>query len=104
MELGALVCTARAPRCPECPLRTVCAWHLAGQPGQATTRRTQGYTGTDRQVRGLLMAVARAATAPVDRAALDAVWSEPVQRDRALDGLLTDGLLIHTPTGYSLPL
>jgi A/G-specific adenine glycosylase len=24
MELGAIVCTPRAPRCPECPLRSVC--------------------------------------------------------------------------------
>lgn len=103
MELGALVCTARSPRCTDCPLRTVCAWRRAGQPGEATARRPQGYAGTDRQVRGLLMAVARAATTPVDRAALDAVWPEPVQRDRALDGLLTDGLLVRTPTGYSLP-
>src|SRR5881409_1227025 len=28
MELGALVCNARKPRCPECPVRTVC---LTGQ-------------------------------------------------------------------------
>jgi A/G-specific adenine glycosylase len=25
MDLGALVCTARAPRCPTCPVRSVCA-------------------------------------------------------------------------------
>lgn len=24
MELGALICTARNPRCPECPVRSVC--------------------------------------------------------------------------------
>jgi A/G-specific adenine glycosylase len=24
MELGALVCTARAPRCPDCPVRKIC--------------------------------------------------------------------------------
>jgi A/G-specific adenine glycosylase len=24
MDLGATVCTARAPRCPRCPLRTTC--------------------------------------------------------------------------------
>src|SRR5947208_1141004 len=32
MELGALVCTARTPRCGDCPLVTSCAWRLAGQP------------------------------------------------------------------------
>ena len=32
MELGALVCTARAPRCPSCPLADRCAWRAAGAP------------------------------------------------------------------------
>ncbi len=27
MELGALVYTARAPKCPECPVRTMCDWY-----------------------------------------------------------------------------
>src|SRR4051812_28950760 len=35
MELGALVCTARAPRCDECPVRRQCAWRLAGAPPYA---------------------------------------------------------------------
>jgi A/G-specific adenine glycosylase len=28
MELGALVCTARAPQCPRCPVRNLCDWRL----------------------------------------------------------------------------
>jgi A/G-specific adenine glycosylase len=28
MELGALVCTARAPRCGECPVSRLCNWYL----------------------------------------------------------------------------
>jgi A/G-specific adenine glycosylase len=28
MELGALVCTARAPRCPDCPVNRLCNWYL----------------------------------------------------------------------------
>ncbi|MCR8671169.1 A/G-specific adenine glycosylase, partial [Agrococcus sp. HG114] len=32
MELGALVCTARAPRCHECPIADACAWRAAGYP------------------------------------------------------------------------
>ncbi len=35
----------------------------------------------------------REATGPVPQAALDAVWHEPVQRARALDGLVADGLV-----------
>jgi A/G-specific adenine glycosylase len=30
MELGALVCTARKPKCPECPVRTLCLAVRAG--------------------------------------------------------------------------
>lgn len=32
MELGATVCTPRAPRCPACPLRSWCRAHLCGRP------------------------------------------------------------------------
>lgn len=36
MELGALVCTARVMRCPECPVRSLCA--TAARPGSGRTR------------------------------------------------------------------
>jgi A/G-specific adenine glycosylase len=106
MELGAVICTARSPSCANCPLRTVCAWRLAGQPERADAppRRTQRYTGTDRQVRGLILAVARQASMPVPREAIDALWPDPVQLRRALAGLLTDGLLESpAPHSYALP-
>ena len=32
MELGALVCTARSPRCGDCPVADLCAWQRAGRP------------------------------------------------------------------------
>ncbi len=93
MELGAVVCTARAPRCGACPVVAVCAWQAAGRPAYAGPRRpVQGFAGTDRQVRGKLLDVLRAADAPVERAALDAVWDDAGQRDRCLVGLLEDGL------------
>ena len=60
-------------------------------------RRGQTYAGTDRQVRGKLLAVLREAVAPVPQAALDRVWDEPVQRARALDGLVADGLVEPLP-------
>ena len=65
MELGALVCTARAPDCPACPLRARCAWLLAGRPASTTARRTQAWAGTDRQARGRLLAVLRGRPDPV---------------------------------------
>ncbi|MFF8283997.1 A/G-specific adenine glycosylase [Streptomyces albus] len=94
MELGALVCTARNPQCGQCPIAARCAWQLAGAPAhQGPARRTQAYAGTDRQVRGRLLAVLRAAKEPAPQADLDRVWHEPVQRARALDGLVADGLV-----------
>ena len=105
MELGAVVCTARAPRCVECPVADLCAWRAAGSPAYTgPTVRPQRFTGTDRQVRGLLMDVLRASPAPVLKAALDVVWADPVQRERALDALVADGLVDPLPDGrYALP-
>ena len=105
MELGALVCTASAPACPACPLRDRCAWVDAGRPAyDGPVRRVQRFAGTDRQVRGLLMAVLREGRAPVPRSDLEVVWADAVQRERALDGLVADGLV--DPVGtehFALP-
>jgi A/G-specific adenine glycosylase len=103
MELGALVCTARAPSCTDCPLRTVCAWHGAGRPASAGPRRpSQGYAGTDRQARGVLMALARQGT--VHASVFEGAWPDQAQLRRALAGLIEDGLLIRTAQGrYELP-
>ena len=105
MELGALVCTARAPRCPSCPVLGTCAWAAAGRPELAApVRRPQGFAGSDRQVRGRLLAVLRDASEPVEPSLLAQVWDEPVQRARALDGLVADGLVDPLPDGrYALP-
>ena len=100
MELGATVCTARAPRCGMCPL-SVCAWRSAGfPPVDRPARASAGYAGTDRQVRGRLLDVLRANDSPVTRAQLDVAWlTDPAQRDRALDSLLADGLVTKTSDG-----
>lgn len=105
MELGAVVCTARRPRCADCPLRPGCAWVLAGRPDRTGTGRpAQRFAGTDRQVRGLLLDVLRGTAHPVPRARLDAVWVDVAQRDRCLDSLLVDGLVEQTTDGrFALP-
>lgn len=105
MELGAVLCTARSPECARCPIVDQCAWRRAGSPAyEGAPRRTQTYAGTDRQVRGKLLAVLREAAAPVPQAVLDRVWQEPVQRTRALLGLVSDGLVERLPDGrYRLP-
>jgi A/G-specific adenine glycosylase len=105
MELGALVCTARTPRCVDCPVINVCAWRLAGKPAyEGPPRKGQTYAGTDRQCRGRLLAVLRHAGGPVEKPELDIVWADAPQRERALDGLIADGLVDPLDDGrYALP-
>ena len=100
MELGATVCTARTPKCGQCPLSR-CQWRQAGfPPSEGPARRPQRYAGTDRQVRGRLLDVLRGNNVPVTRDQLDVVWlRDAVQRDRALESLLADGLVAKTTDG-----
>jgi A/G-specific adenine glycosylase len=80
MDLGATVCTARAPACPACPLRRRCATR-GPLPGEVRTRQP-AFAGSFRQRRGIVMA--RLRTEPVVAVAeLDA---------EALASLVADGL------------
>ena len=111
MELGALVCTARSPQCSVCPLHAGCAWVRAGSPAPsesemaAQKKRVQKFAGTDRQVRGKIMAVLREASAPVPKPEIDLVWPKDDQRERALRSLLADGLVREVARGgeFTLP-
>lgn len=115
MELGALVCTARAPRCDVCPVAVLCRWRADGYPDDehAHRRRSQPWAGTDRQARGRIMAELRAADHPVPETELARVWPDRTQRLRALSTLADDGLLVRVrgadadgdlpPTLVSLP-
>ena len=109
MELGAVICTARSPRCADCPVADRCAWRLAGSPPYAgPPRRGQAWHGTDRQVRGRLLAVLRAAQGPVPLDALvaavpDDELRDPLQRDRCLASLVEDRLAEPAGDGYRLP-
>jgi A/G-specific adenine glycosylase len=104
MELGALVCTARAPRCGDCPVRRRCRWLLRGRPvPDGPPRRGQSYAGTDRQCRGALLAVLRSSDAPVPAPELAQAWPDAAQRSRCLGSLEADGLLVRHADDYSLP-
>lgn len=106
MELGAIVCTARAPRCDECPVRDVCRWRAEGYPAYdgPVKAKQKRFEGSDRQVRGLILAELRASHGPVSAAEIATLWPDAEQRERALAGLLLDGLATGTADdGYLLP-
>ncbi len=106
MELGALVCTARAPDCASCPLADRCAWLAEGRPPDALagSRRRQAWHGTDRQARGTVMAVLRdAPSGTATREALAIAWPDAAQRERAVASLVADGLAEPHDGGLRLP-
>ncbi|WP_228488833.1 A/G-specific adenine glycosylase [Raineyella fluvialis] len=105
MELGALVCTARSPRCEACPLADLCGWRHAGHPEGTYVSRTQTYEGTDRQCRGALLALLRDVPGPVATDQLQREWPDHRARDpdqfaRALAGLARDGLIAPVGGGH----
>lgn len=99
MELGALVCTATNPRCPDCPLGDLCRWRADGRPTVIARRAVQTWAGTDRQARGRIMALLRAADFPVPIDEITPVWPDPDQRERCLTSLVADGLAAVLPDG-----
>jgi A/G-specific adenine glycosylase len=99
LDLGATVCTKRAPACERCPVAASCCWHGASTPdpaiGSAGVSGGQStFEGSDRQGRGRLVDALRA-QGSVDRRhlATAAGWPDDVERaHRIADGLVTDGL------------
>ena len=97
MELGAVVCTAKTPLCEICPIADDCAFLKAGRPGlgERRTRPRQRFQGTDRQVRGLVLAALRALPANDTLARVDAenLWKDQIQLDSCIASLDDDGLI-----------
>ncbi|MGM7666878.1 A/G-specific adenine glycosylase [Microbacterium sp. A93] len=108
MELGALVCTARSPQCGQCPVAEVCAWRAAGMPAPHYTPTGQAWAGTDRQVRGAIMAllresgrvlVADIAARTAEAGTLGAHTPDAAQFERCAAGLVADGLACRDDEG-----
>jgi A/G-specific adenine glycosylase len=91
MDVGAVLCRPRAPRCPDCPLEAGCATAAAGAPPDAALGRRPrqaAYEGSFRQRRGRVLAELRTGPRPsaeVDPAALASLIEDGLA---ALDGPL----------------
>jgi A/G-specific adenine glycosylase len=100
LDLGAMVCTARAPRCTGCPLEAGCSWRSTGHadPDPAlttagTSRPQARFEGSDRQGRGRMLAALR--EGPLAPAVLAQVCGWPQDEARArrvADALVSEGL------------
>lgn len=110
MELGAVVCTARNPRCGQCPVADWCEWRGAGYPENAPAKRPRqaAFEGSDRQVRGRILALLREAASPVTvdealAAAAEGGVREATQPRRAYGSLIADGLVVESGSTARLP-
>jgi A/G-specific adenine glycosylase len=96
MELGATVCTARAPRCGACPLRAGCDGPAAeARDLPATGREGERFQDSNRWVRGRVVAALAAGEGVPEGIAPDRV-------EAAVQGLLRDGLIRRAGAGFAL--
>lgn len=109
LDLGATVCTKRAPRCGDCPVSSACAWRRGGGPdpadGSAGVSTPQSrFEGSDRQGRGRIVAALRTGPVDVDRVADVTGWGDdPVRARRIADALVRDGLAEYADGALVLP-
>jgi A/G-specific adenine glycosylase len=96
MDLGATVCTARRPRCGACPVAGWCTSAGAVPEVRAVRGRRPRFEDTDRYARGRIVA-ALAAGDEVPRG----LGGE--RTERALEGLVRDGLVVRDAGGVRLP-
>jgi A/G-specific adenine glycosylase len=104
LDVGALHCRPRVPRCEGCPVSETCTWFLAGRPepdpakgSAAVSRRQARFEGSARQARGRLMAALGAGPVALDDVATVAQLTDRPEPDGAVaelvDGLVRDGLV-----------
>jgi A/G-specific adenine glycosylase len=103
MELGALICTAKNPKCGQCPLADQCIWRSLDYPLSDQPKRTQSWHGTDRQCRGVIVQALRENPA-LSKKEIMQLWDAPSQVEKALLTLLEDGLVVaQKGQRFSLP-
>jgi A/G-specific adenine glycosylase len=105
MELGALICTSSNPRCEECPIQDSCMWNSLGKPDNSPRPKIQAkYEGSDRQERGRILKMLRTSHEPIAKNKIRKQAIDPVQYERALRSLITEGLVVELSAGrLSLP-
>jgi A/G-specific adenine glycosylase len=97
MELGARVCTARAPRCGDCPAADWCPSRgRVPQPARSRRAPRQPFEETDRWARGRVVAALAAGEGLPAQIAADRLA-------RVLSALERDGLVERGPSGVGLP-
>jgi A/G-specific adenine glycosylase len=111
LDLGAAVCTRRAPRCDHCPVPEHCTWARAGAPAPDPAEGSAGvsvpqsrFAGSDRQGRGRLVEALRGRAVPErDLAGVMGWHDDPTRAVLVAQTLVRDGLAVRTADGFELP-
>jgi A/G-specific adenine glycosylase len=104
-DLGATLCTARRPRCAECPLRRMCRWRRNGgaqtsgneamaDPWRASpaARGQSPFAGSERQGRGRLVEALRRGGVRRGEVAAACGWhGDTARAQRVADALVSEG-------------
>ncbi len=97
LDLGAQFCTSR-PACATCPVARQCRWHRDGGEDPAVlsggvSKKQSTFAGSDRQVRGQILAVLRAGPASWSTLASNAGSDDEVRVRKIVASLVADGLV-----------
>lgn len=107
LDFGAMICPKRAPKCSECPTRSLCAWAGVGPDpavGSASVSAKQStFEGSDRQARGELVRRLRSGPVLVVDVADVFDFGDETRTSRVLESLLRDGLVVRDGDKLTLP-
>ena len=94
MDLGATICTARRPRCGDCPVVASCRWAQTGgeDPAAKPQRPVEAFAGSNRYHRGRLLDALRSAPVAAAAVAAAAAVDSPDRARELAAALVADGL------------
>lgn len=106
IDLGATYCRA-TPKCAACPVSRVCRWNVDGgadpAPRSAAVSRSQAsFAGSDRQIRGRVIAELGRAPRDVDALAERLADVDARRLEAVVQGLVDDGLVKRTARRVAL--
>lgn len=107
LDLGAGVCVARDPRCPQCPIRRRCRWAATGRAGPDPAVGSAGvsvaqsrFAGSDREGRGrLIEALRHGSVRATDLGSVVGWEDDPERLDRVVAALVAEGMVIEKAGG-----
>ena len=107
-DFAVAVCTKREPACIDCPLANNCAWNgLGADPAinsAAVSGRQSTFDGSERQVRGRIVAALRQGPVADDELVrLGRSSDSAADLERIVAGLIADGLAQKSGTLLQLP-